>query len=520
MEMGRKLGGQRPARVAVVVGLFLLMVVRAASAQRPGSVLKTVVPTEIDGPVSNPYMGWGIWAGAHGFGNTEKDYSVADNTTAFGDDAPLFDWVLIDWDWRSLEPVEGKFNWKDFDAVVNYWSSRDKQFMLRFWVTDDAGWNGAPGVPVLPDWLWAKGIRSHQYKGEGGVRQRELDYADPSFQRIYLPELKKFLAAFAVRYDKPGTPFIFLQVMGYGHWADWACWYSHYKFPNRKFKHDLLAKIMGVYIDTFKHIRFMEMSAPDWDAEGERTLEDRLYGKSLDVAIAHDFGLIWTGFIDGLGGWDRTLKEKYWHSHPVIAEGDWNYDDMVDQHTHGTLEENLAVMLDWHANFGHFYSVAGTYKRSMRENSAFFAGGLRPGGLGYRLVPTLLSWPESVPAGNLLVLRQVWMNRNVGRLYVQHPIKIYLMDSEGKEKFSEDDSSFDETSWVQGETHSLLSVFHLPKNLAPGTYDLKIALVDEKGKPRIRLPIQGEDSEMRYKVGEIQIVPPEGKTPCDKAFCP
>jgi hypothetical protein len=156
----------------------------------------------------------------------------------------------------------------------------------------------------------------------------------------------------------------------------------------------------------------------------------------------------------------------------------------------------------------------------MRENSAFFAGGLRPGGLGYRLVPTLLSWPESVPAGNLLVLRQVWMNRNVGRLYVQHPIKIYLMDSEGKEKFSEDDSSFDETSWVQGETHSLLSVFHLPKNLAPGTYDLKIALVDEKGKPRIRLPIQGEDSEMRYKVGEIQIVPPEGKTPCDKAFCP
>jgi hypothetical protein len=56
--------------------------------------------------------------------------------------------------------------------------------------------------------------------------------------------------------------------------------------------------------------------------------------------------------------------------------------------------------------------------------------------------------------------------------------------------------------------------------LAPGIYDLRIALVDEKGKPHIRLPIQGEDSEKRYKVGEIQITSPTGKAPCDKAFCP
>jgi len=470
--------------------------------------------------LSNPYMGWGAWAGRVQFGYNEKHFTVADDTKGFGDDAPLFNWVLVDWDWATLEPEEGKFNWQDFDAVLSYWTTRNKQFVVRFWVTDDAGWNGHPGSPVLPDWIWKKGVKYKEYSGNGGVKQKELVYADPSYQEIYLPALKKFLAAFAQKYDHPATPVILLQVMGYGHWADWACWYSHYKFPSGAVKHQVLSKVMLTYIDLFKHIQLFEFSGGDWDTDQNETLHDRLYLKSLDVALDHGFALIWTGFIDGLRGWDRVLMEKYWRDHPIIAEGNWSYDDLKDQKTHGTVAENLDVALEWHANWEHFYIGSDAYPRAMREDLASWERGLKSGGLGYRLVPTSLSWPESVPAGNLLVLRQTWVNRNVGRLYVRHPLKIYLTDSQGKEIFSEDDNSIDETGWIQGEPRSLLSVFHLKKELAPGAYDLRIALVDEKGQPRIRLPIQGEDDKKRYKVGEIQITPAEGKTPCDKAFCP
>jgi hypothetical protein len=94
------------------------------------------------------------------------------------------------------------------------------------------------------------------------------------------------------------------------------------------------------------------------------------------------------------------------------------------------------------------------------------------------------------------------------------------MDAQGKEKFSEVDTSFDETSWAQGDTHTVLSVFHLPKDLVPGTYDFRIALADGSGKPRISLPIQGGDAEKRYKIGEVRILAPEGTTACDKAYCP
>ncbi len=378
-----------------------------------------------------------------------------------------------------------------------------------------------PERRLLPDWIWAKGMKFHEYMGNGSVKQKELDYADPSYQNIYLPELKKFLAAFAAQYDKPQTPVILMQVMGYGHWADFAAWYSHYQFPSLQFKHEVLSKLMQVYTDTFHHIQLFEFAGGDWDGDKDTSLPARLYAKDLDFALDHGFALIWTGFIDGLRGWDRDLMEKYWRDHPIVAEGNWSYDDLKNQKTHGTVAENLDVGIEWHANFEHFYIGSDAYPRSMKEDSVTWERGLESGGLGYRLVPTSLSWPGSIPAGDLLLVRQKWVNRDAGRLYVPHPLKIYLTDASGKEKFSETDNGVDESKWLQGETHSLISVFHLPKELAPGTYDLRIALVDATGTPRIALPIAGGDGTKRYTVGEIAIVSAvEGKTPCDKAFCP
>jgi uncharacterized protein DUF4832 len=515
-------------RRAVALALFTVLTGSSASLAgagqpRPDESTKATkaTPVELETPLPNPYMGWGLWAGPRQYGYNEKSFTVAENTTGFGDDAPLFNWLLIDWDWASIEPTEEQRNWKDFDAVVDYWKARHKQFVVRFWVTDDAGWNGHPGVPVLPDWIWGKGLRYDEYKGNGGVMQREPLYADPSFKNIYLPELRKFLQDFARRYDQPGTPIVLLQVMGYGHWADWATWYSHYKFPSVKVKHEILADIMQVYIQTFKHIQLMEMGDWDWNASEFATIEDHLYNKALDVALEHHFGLIWTGFIDGLGHWDRDIMEEYWRQHPIVAEGNWNYDDLVDQKVHGTFAENLDVGLTWHANYTHFYFGSPVYKRAMREQPDVIRRGLKQGGLGYRLAPLSLSWPGSLPAGDLLVFKQDWVNRNVGRLYVRHLLKLYLTDAQGNEKFSEVDTSFDETQWVQGKDYPLISVFHLPRNLTPGMYDVRIALADvNAGKPEIKLGIEGLDPQGRYKVGEIRIEPYNGPPGCVTDPCP
>jgi hypothetical protein len=496
---------------------------RAGSPANAGNLVRVVVPTETQGPLNNPYMGWGLWAGSYNDFTADRygqKLSVADNTTAFGDDAPNFSWVLLDWPWAAAEPSEGQFDWKDFDAIINYWKARNKQIILRFWVTDDPGWSGKPGGIPCPDWLWAKGVRYREYVGNGGVKRREPDYADPSYQSVYLPQLKKLLTAFAEKYDKPSTPVILLQVMGYGHWADFGAWYSHYPWPSAQVEHETLSSLMTIYMDTFKHIQLFEMAAGEWNHDWDITLQDRLYRKALDVALAHNFGLIWTGFIDALDGTSRDLMEEYWHSHPIIAEGNWYYVDMKIQPIHGTPDENLDLALDWHANFAHFYFDPVAYKQVTQEDKPFIERGLESGGLGYRLVPTSLSWRDALPAGNLLVFRQKWVNRNAGRLYVRHFLKMYLTDAAGNEKFSEVDSSFDTTPWVKRKEYSLINVFHLKKDLGPGTYDVRIALVDGEGVPRINLGIEGRDSQQRYKVGEIRILPPLEIKGCDKDYCP
>jgi hypothetical protein len=506
-------------------GLLLAFAILPAPilmAQSSRSVpIVEVHPEIITEPIPNPYMGYGIWAGRRGFGNNEQDYSVADCTTGFGDDAPLFNWVLIDWDWASLEPKEGEYQWKDFDAVAQYWSKRGKQIIVRFWVTDDSGWNGRRGADVLPQWLWDKGLKSHEYVGNGGRKTTEPDYADSSYTAVYLPALQSFLTAFAARYDTPGTPFTFIQAMGYGHWADYATWYSKYQFPTVEAKHDTLARLLGLYINTFHNIQVMEMAAGDWDSEKYPTLNKMLYSQALDVATANGFALIWTGFIDGLNKThDRELMDRFWRGHPIIAEGNWNYTDMEDQHTHGTLKENIDGAVDWHANFFHLYFEPATYKRAIGQDRKGLEFGLMAGGIGYRLVPSSLSWPEELPAGHLLVLHQQWINQNAGRLYVAHPLKLYLTDASGKEVFSLVNRGLNETDWIQGQTYKVMSAFQLAKSIPPGTYDLKIALVDQSGKPTIRLGIVGGDSDLRYRIGQIKILPSDASGGCDSSYCP
>lgn len=529
--------GLRSTSRKAVASVILCAMVSASAlllhAGQPETI--NVIPTQIVRPLPNPYMGWGIWVGTGvGFYTTYdkiqprlkelwhgKAFTVAENTTGFMDDAPLFNWVMVDWDWAVLEPTEGKIDWTDFDAVVSYWKARGKQFVVRLWVTDDPGWSGqAAGRPVLPGWLWQKGVRSREYQGNGGSKVREIDYADPSYEKIYLPALQKLLRSFAERYDQPGTPVIFLQVMGYGHWADYGTWYSHYPWSSAQAEHDVLSKLMDVHIQTFRHIQLFEMAAGEWNKEWDTSVKDRLYRKALDVAVAHNFGLIWTGFIDALDPISRQLMSQCWHSNPVFAEVNWGYDDMVGQGTHGTVGENLDLGLEWHANFEHFYSSWFSYNRAIQNDRDCFERGLRSGGLGYRLVPVSLSWQSELPAGNLMVFRQTWVNRNVGRLYVPHWLKLSLTDSEGNEKFGEIDSSFDPTAWVKGEEYTVSSVFHLKKDLAPGTYDVRIALVDERGNPRINLGIEGRDSQGRYKVGEIRILPALHVAGCDTDYCP
>jgi hypothetical protein len=468
--------------------------------------LQTVVPKEIDGPVNNPYMGWGLWAGPRYFDG--KPFTLEYNTTGFGDDAPLFSWVLVDWMWSDLEPEEGKFYWKDLDAILDYWAARGKQIYLRVWITEDPGWDGAPGNEVFPSWFLKSGARFREYLAQGKFKKVEPDYADPSYEAKYLPKARNFLTALAARYDKPESPIVMWGVMGYGQWGEWHVLWSKYPWPNREVKHKTLAKVVNMYGEIFRGKLPCISYCFDTDYSEVRDLDDYLYRQALDVALAKGWALARHGFFDGLRLYDRKVMETYWKKVPMLAESNWAYTDVKNHKNHGTVEEYMEVYRDWHSNFAHYYMDADSYKRAMREDRAHFEEGLRAGGLGFRFALKSASWSPEVPAGHLFVVRQTWVNRNVGRLYLRHPVKICLTDAQGNEKASQVDRSFDQSNWIAGETYPVVGIFRIPKDLAPGQYDVRIAMVDAgTGAPRIKLAIEGEDAAGRYRLGAVKVLP-------------
>ncbi len=482
----------------------------------------TVQPRETDEALHNPWMGWGLWAGP--VSGQGRRCTVEESTVGFGDDAPLFDWICLDWMWADLEPEEGKYYWDDLDRVMSYWVERGKQINLRVWATDDTGWAGTSGAAeVCPDWVWQAGAAYHEYNDEGGRKIKEPDYAHPSYKNVYLPRLRSFLEALAERYDKPGNPFNLVGCMGYGQWGEWHTLWSNYVWLSKEAKHEILAGIVEMYADIFRHSQLSVSYGPDTFHFGSLRYEKRSDGvmlmtmddpedfkhrQGLDVALAKGFALARHGFIDGLHYVDSVIMEQEWKRAPMYAEGNWSYGDMKRDGTHGTLEENIAVMLAWHSNYAHFYVGFEPYHTLMEtdEDRAIFERYLKKGGLGYRLVLKEASFPEVVRPGGLLVLRQTWENQNVGRLYRRHLLKLHLFDSDGTERFSGSAGTFDPTGWVKGERYDVLSVFKLPGDLKPGGYEARIALVDaESETARIRLAIAGGDAELRYRIGTIRV---------------
>jgi hypothetical protein len=415
--------------------------------------------------------------------------------------------------WADLETKEGQFDWKDLDTVVDYWKACNKQFVIRLWVTTDPGWAGAPGNKACPDWLWDVGVKYHEYKAEGGVKQRCPAYADPTWETLYLPKMKRFLAAYRDRYHKPGGPVVLDYVMGFGDWGEWHTMWSHYPWPSREKKREVLGKAIDAYLDVFapnraenEPVRNLAIAhVYDDDCGGDLPLADAMHRQALDIAAARGFAFARNGFIDGLGGWPNDLMNKYWPDHQLIGEGDWSYEQMKKDKTHGSMAEHVDTFAKFHSTYAHLYMHAASYKQAMAEDRGEHERALKAGGIGYRFVLTSASWETSRRPGETLTLRQEWVNRNASWCVYPYRLKLYLLNQDKVVVWSGVDKAFDPRSWLKGNNYSVESAFLLPENLQSGNYDLRVALVDTAEKPQLRLGINGDDGLLRYPLGNVEV---------------
>ena len=145
--------------------------------------------------------------------------------------------------------------------------------------------------------------------------------------------------------------------MGYGQWGEWHTMWSHYPWPGVEVKRRVLTRIIEMYAEVFKVKPLIISYCFDDDRNQVRSVEDYLHRQALDIAIGKGFALARHGFIDGLLMYDRLIMERYWRTTPMWAEGNWSYTAVKDEGLHGTIEENIQVMAEWHSNYGHFYMM-------------------------------------------------------------------------------------------------------------------------------------------------------------------
>ena len=338
----------------------------------PVSPCVTVHPKEIDDPLVNPSCGWGIWAGPRFFDS--RKFSIEYNTVGFGDKADLFSWVLVDWMWADLEPEEGKFQWDDLDTIVQFWGSRGKQIVVRLWVTSDPGWAGA-GNKACPDWLWKAGVKHQEYRARAKPSSA-AGLLRPLLRPHLFAQARSFLTAYRDRYHKPGSPILMDHIMGYGDWGEWHVMWSHYKFPSREAKRAVLIKVINTYTDIFtpnqlgkRPLRELAMAhVYDDDCGGDTPLKEAMWRQALDVGVGYGVALTRNGYVDGLSGWPQDLMAKYWKTNPLIAEGNWSYDQVKDDKTHGTMKVHVDRFIQIHNMYAHIYMHANNYKRALAED--------------------------------------------------------------------------------------------------------------------------------------------------------
>ena len=213
--------------------------------------------------------------------------------------------------------------------------------------------------------------------------------------------------------------------MGYGDWGEWHVMWSHYKFPSREAKRAILIKVINTYTDIFtpnqsgkRPLRELAMAhVYDDDCGGDTPLKEAMWRQALDVGVGYGVALTRNGYVDGLSGWPQDLMAKYWKTNPLIAEGNWSYDQVKDDKTHGTMKEHVDRFIQIHNMYAHIYMHANSYKRALAEDRKELERMPNQVESATGSCRSTLNWPRQVASGESVHLRQEWANRNFALVF-------------------------------------------------------------------------------------------------------
>jgi hypothetical protein len=382
-------------------------------------------------------------------------------------DFPEASIAYLRWYWSTIEPEQGKFRWDIIDLALQEARQHGQTLAIRLMPYSDHD--------PLPDWYRASGARRANKPTDKDGDIWQPDFSDP----LYLKYWGEFVAEAGKRYD--GNPYLdSVDISSIGYWGEG---WSDYMPPFSAQK-----PLIDIWLKAFPHTRLlMNFDQPE----------------ALDYGTQHGAG--WR--LDCLGDmqeWKEMLDvypeqvvrsgiENVWQHSPVSLEtcdtpAGWKRDGL-------DVKYILGQALRWHVTSLNVKSspIPPEWRSQFEDFEEH---------MGYRLILRRLEYPTTVRPGSMMPIHMWWLNAGVAPVYKEYWLALELQ-SKNVEAIIRIPT--DVTKWLPGDAIVDESLY-VPDNLSPGTYHVRIALLDpRRDKPAIRLAIQGRQPDGWYDMGQMEL---------------
>ena len=436
-----------------------------ASAQGTSKPLSTqsysITPQTSNDVVLNPGKGWVLY----GSPSDQSASTMAYATVGY-----------VRYDWSSIEPTEGHYNWSVIDNDLKAWVAQGKQFAFGVMNADSS----SQTQYVTPHWVFADGAASvrcttfDDLTGKKGI-QYEPVWNDP----VFLQKVRNFLAALAQRYDN-NSHIAYIDVRSYGNWGEQHVYGIS---PSVPLSAAGVQMHIQMYKDAFKHTQIIApWGTPD-------------YNSTYDWAVNNGVGMRRDGMMVDSNGSELTraqgkvpsVYEFYGSYQWLTASGNW--DD-------AKLRQDVEIGKPSYIGMGQW----GDDAQMMLGKESTLIHDLA-NRMGYHFVLTNVTLPTTVTANQPINISLSWNNQGVSYLYKQASVAVALLDGSNNVVQKQWFSGSNPKTWAPGQTTTENANVTF-KGVNSGIYKLAVGLFQNTtdSNPTYNIGNQGRTANGWYVV--------------------
>lgn len=373
--------------------------------------------------------------------------------------------------WKFIEPEENKYRWDMLDRALDTAHEREQTLMLRIAPYGTGEDNDVP--------QWYRTLVGTE--ADLPVQKWRTDPEDPR----YLEYFGGMIRALGNRYD--GHPDLeSVDVAIVGAWGEGA--------GAALLSQSTREGLLDAYLESFDKTPLVMLLTDE--KTNKYGISKKHVGWRVDcLGDMGGFNPNWNHMEDSYPqGIINFGMRDAWKKAPVSLEvcwvmgkwrnEGWDVDQIIDEslkwHISSFNAKSSAVPQEWQPSV----------ERWLKK-------------MGYRLVLRKFTYPEWAEPNGPLPFTSWWENKGVAPCYKPVRLALRIGSPDYQKTFLTD---ADVTSWLPGDNLYDSQAF-LPIDLAPGDYQLDLAIVDETHKPKVRLAIEGRLDDGWYRLGSIKIVP-------------